>query len=435
MTSSTVISVQDISKRYFSYQSRRTRLRHALWPKNMAGVSENWALQNVSFAVERGEAVGIIGRNGSGKSTLLEIITGTLQPTSGSVAVKGRVAALLELGSGFNPEYTGRENVFLNGMLLGLSRSEIETKFDEIASFADIGEVLEHPVKTYSTGMLVRLAFSVQVALDPDVLIVDEALSVGDYFFQQKCFGRLRRMRESGLTLLFVSHDMSAVSKLCSQAVYLRMGKTFFVGDSKTATRLYYAEGARLPEHSSSKGGEPLRAVAEVLPDYSDAAWSRPLNGSGCLLAVRLLGDNGAPVGRVKIGETVYVEVSFRKPQEKNVAVSLTIKNRYDQIIFSTTSTRLGVELNSAAFETVGVFSFAVRLDLEADLYSFKASLVLPTGANTSIELDATKWFGPLCVEWDYDRDRAPFLGMFGLNVAGSFRAFESPKGDLKGCR
>lgn len=234
------ISVDNVSKRYHVYESQRARLRRAIWPSSTAGVSENWALRDVSFDVKRGEAVGIIGRNGSGKSTLLEIITGTLQPTSGSVVVNGRIAALLELGSGFNPEYTGRENVYLNGMLMGLTRAEVENHFDEIAAFADIGDVLDRPVKTYSSGMLVRLAFSVQVAIDPDILIVDEALAVGDVFFRQKCYSRLEQLRNSGAAILLVSHSMPDIEQYCDWAILLEYGCSRFIGSATEATKHYY---------------------------------------------------------------------------------------------------------------------------------------------------------------------------------------------------
>lgn len=245
-----VIDVRTLSKRYEIYETARDRLKQLILPRvhqaaarvrTAAGLAdfglprtyfrELWALDDVSFQIRRGEALGIIGRNGSGKSTLLQILAGTLAPTSGESQVSGRVAALLELGSGFNPEFTGRENVFLNGLLLGLAREKVENRFDEIAAFADIGDVLDRPVKTFSSGMLIRLAFAVQVALDPDILIVDEALSVGDYFFQQKCFGRIRQLREQGMTLLFVTHDMNTVASLCTRAVYLQNGKLRYDGE------------------------------------------------------------------------------------------------------------------------------------------------------------------------------------------------------------
>lgn len=194
-----VVHVESVSKRYEIYEAPRDRMKQFILPRlqRAAGLAareyfrEFWALRDVGFDVRRGEAVGILGRNGSGKSTLLQIVTGTLAPTLGSVAVKGRIAALLELGSGFNPDFTGRENVYLNASLLGFSRDEIDRKFDAIAAFADIGDHLDQPVKTYSSGMLVRLAFAVQVQVEPDILIVDEALAVGDALFQKRCFQRI----------------------------------------------------------------------------------------------------------------------------------------------------------------------------------------------------------------------------------------------------
>jgi lipopolysaccharide transport system ATP-binding protein len=198
-----------------------------------------WALNDVSFEVKKGETVGIIGRNGSGKSTLLQLICGTLTPSAGSIETTGRVAALLELGSGFNPEFTGRENVYMNGAILGLTRDEIDARFDSIASFADIGEFIEQPVKTYSSGMLVRLAFAVSVCVEPDILIVDEALAVGDMNFQAKCITALSRIQEKGTTILFVSHDVGTIKSLCSRCIYLEHGKLKEIGPAPDVAELY----------------------------------------------------------------------------------------------------------------------------------------------------------------------------------------------------
>lgn len=204
-----------------------------------AGYHDFHALKDVSFEVKRGEAVGIIGRNGSGKSTLLQLIAGTLQPTSGSIRAHGRVTALLELGAGFNAEFTGRENVFLSGAVLGLSQRDMERRFDEIAAFADIGEFIDQPVKTYSSGMMMRLAFAVNTCVDPDILIVDEALSVGDAPFQAKCFRRLRHLIDKGVSLLFVSHDLGTVRSICSRALWLKSGQTEKWGEAKDVAREY----------------------------------------------------------------------------------------------------------------------------------------------------------------------------------------------------
>ena len=190
-----------------------------------------FALRDVSFEVKKGEAVGIIGRNGSGKSTLLQMIAGTLTPTSGSIKVNGRVAALLELGSGFNPEFTGKENIYLNASVLGLKRDQIEERLDSILGFAEIGDFVDQPVKTYSSGMIMRLAFAVQTAVEPEILIIDEALGVGDFFFIQKCFKRIRELASKGTTLIFVSHDMSMVRDLCPRVILLNYSEQIYEGD------------------------------------------------------------------------------------------------------------------------------------------------------------------------------------------------------------
>jgi lipopolysaccharide transport system ATP-binding protein len=214
-------------------------LGRALTRRSATGFRDFFALQDVSFEVKRGEAVGIIGRNGAGKSTLLQLIAGTLQPSAGSIQVQGRVAALLELGAGFNPDFTGRENVFLSAAVLGISKAEMETRFAEVAAFADIGDFIEQPVKTYSSGMMMRLAFAVNTCVDPDILIVDEALSVGDAPFQAKCFRRLRQLIDKGVTLLFVSHDLGTVRSICSRALWLKNGRTEMWGEAKQVAREY----------------------------------------------------------------------------------------------------------------------------------------------------------------------------------------------------
>ena len=251
------IRVTNLSKRYEIYANPRDRLRQFVAPRlqRLAGQSpkqyfrEFWALKDVSFEIKKGETIGIIGRNGSGKSTLLQMICGTLTPTSGSIQTNGRIAALLELGSGFNPEFTGRENVYMNASVLGLSNEEIDTRFDEIVAFADIGDFIEQPVKTYSSGMYVRLAFAVIAYVNADILIIDEALAVGDVFFQQKCMRFLRALQNNGGTVVFVSHDTAAVISLCSSAILLSRDANAVLGKTSEICRMYiediYAE--RIP--------------------------------------------------------------------------------------------------------------------------------------------------------------------------------------------
>ena len=240
------IRVNNLSKCYQIYEAPRDRLKQFVMPRLRRALGrqskqyfrEFWALKDVSFEIKKGETVGIIGRNGSGKSTLLQMVCGTLTPTSGSIETKGRIAALLELGSGFNPEFTGRENVYLNASVLGLSNEEINGRFDDIAAFADIGDFIEQPVKTYSSGMMVRLAFAVIVHVDADILVVDEALSVGDAVFNQKCMRFIRAFQERG-TLLFVSHDMGAIQNLCKSALWLSHGQVQLTGTSKDVAEAY----------------------------------------------------------------------------------------------------------------------------------------------------------------------------------------------------
>ncbi|MEN0678089.1 ABC transporter ATP-binding protein [Plesiomonas shigelloides] len=234
------ISVKNISKKYDMFSSPFERLL-SLFSINSERHKEFLALKDVSFEVKKGETVGILGRNGSGKSTLLQIIAGTLNPTNGEVNVNGRLAALLELGSGFNPEFTGRENVYLNGSILGFTNEQMKAKFSEIESFADIGEHIDQPVKTYSSGMAVRLAFAVQACIKPDVLIVDEALAVGDEKFQRKCFEYIESLRENGCSILLVTHSTSTVEKFCQRAVLLNKGNVEGIGAAKEIVDQYHA--------------------------------------------------------------------------------------------------------------------------------------------------------------------------------------------------
>lgn len=249
MSSEIAIRVQNLSKCYQIYDTPRDRLKQFVLPRmrQFAGKEpkqyfrEFWALKDMSFEIKKGETVGIIGRNGSGKSTLLQMICGTLNPTGGSIETYGRIAALLELGSGFNPEFTGRENVYMNAAVLGLSREEIDARFDDIVAFADIGDFIEQPVKTYSSGMFVRLAFAIQANVDPEILIVDEALAVGDAYFVHRCMLRFNELQKSGTTILFVSHDANLVRNLCSRAIWLVDGGVRDEGNSSKVVDAYLA--------------------------------------------------------------------------------------------------------------------------------------------------------------------------------------------------
>ena len=239
MDRSTVICTESVTKKYYLYARPQDRFREAVGFSKKALHSDFYALNGISFDVEKGETVGIIGTNGSGKSTLLKIITGVLKPTSGTVQVKGRISALLELGAGFNQEYTGLENIFLNGRMMGYTKKEMETRVQAIIEFAEIGEFIHQPVKTYSSGMFARLAFAVAINVEPDILIVDEALSVGDLFFQNKCFRKFEELKNKGVTILFVSHDISSVRQMCSRVLWIEKGIQKIFGQSDLVCDMY----------------------------------------------------------------------------------------------------------------------------------------------------------------------------------------------------
>jgi len=274
---------------------------------------EFWALKDVSFEIKQGEAVGIIGRNGAGKSTLLKLLSRITSPTTGRIELEGKVASLLEVGTGFHPELTGRENIYLNGAILGMHRAEIKSKFDEIVAFAEVERFLDTPVKHYSSGMYVRLAFAVAAHLEPDVLIVDEVLAVGDSEFQKKCLGKMESVSgQEGRTVLFVSHNMQAVRQMCRRVIYLKQGKVLFSGDPHTAISAYLGQGADAESHATID-----------LRDYP-----RPHGSEGApLLRVRFTDGRGNPTSRVQIGEMLQVEVDFnaaRAMPQFNLSMAVT---------------------------------------------------------------------------------------------------------------
>lgn len=329
MSSDVALSVKNISKCYLIYGRPQDRLKQSIF-RNRQYFREFWALKDVSFDIKKGETVGIIGCNGSGKSTLLQIIAGTLTPSSGEVKVNGRVAALLELGSGFNPDFTGRENVFMNGAILGISREEMESRFDEIASFADIGEFIEQPVKTYSSGMAVRLAFAVQAIVPKEVLIVDEALAVGDGRFQLKCFERIKAMKEAGTTILLVSHDLQSVRQFCDTAMLFDKGILLEVGVPNVIvnhyTRLLFSsENNELQEVKDEKNKNELQL--ENGENNNESKEYRYGSQAGIIEFVEVLDNQGNPAVTVTSSDEVMVRmiITAKKQIEKPI-YAMTIK-------------------------------------------------------------------------------------------------------------
>lgn len=312
------ISLQNVSKSYrlWGRRSQFATLKSALLKRDLKLEPEASvpALKNLSFDVHRGESFGIIGRNGSGKSTLLKVVSGILKPTAGRVSIAGRIAALIELGAGFHPEITGRENIYINGIMLGLTKREIESRFDRIVEFSGVGEFLDQPVKTYSSGMYVRLGFAVAVHVDPDVLLIDEVLSVGDEEFSQKCVAKIQEMKYRGVTLLFVTHQLDQVRNLCDRALWLDHGEAMVIGDPVRVVDDYLQQVAG--GHSSKPVVEEKSEEPPKPPDVNEEErWG---SGEVLLTRVSLVDDKGRDLVALGAGTPVTIEfdVSVRAPQE-----------------------------------------------------------------------------------------------------------------------
>jgi ABC-type polysaccharide/polyol phosphate transport system ATPase subunit len=317
-----VVQVQNVSKRYRLYGRPADRLREALGAKKLH--RDFWALRDVSFEVAPGETLGLVGPNGGGKSTLLEIVSGILQPTTGRVVTRGRVAALLELGAGFNPEFSGRENVFLNGEIMGLGRSEIARALPSIEAFAEIGDFMDRPVKEYSSGMYVRLAFATAIHVDPDILIVDEALAVGDAVFANRCVRKFRELRERKITVLFVSHDLGLVKQLSDRAILLAGGRIAAEGEPRLVVNRYIGMVLERQQGQRERGGT-LQA------SY------RHGDGASEIVGVKLLNSRGEPTLTVASGENVTVRVRSRFHQSKDdPMVGILIRNRTGMEVYGT---------------------------------------------------------------------------------------------------
>ncbi len=357
MSSETLIRVEHVCKCYEIYEAPQHRLLQMLWRGQKKFYKEFWALRDISFEVKRGECFGIIGRNGSGKSTLLQIIAGTLAPTTGDVAVCGKVAGLLELGSGFNPEFTGIENVYMNGTVLGLSKRQIDERFDTIAGFADIGDFIQQPVKTYSSGMTMRLAFAMIANIQADILVIDEALAVGDAFFMQKCMRYLRKFKETG-TLVFVSHDTAAVNNLCDRALWLESGQVKKQGLAKGTCEAYLE--AFYEEQQGASAVKKILKTAMTRKDNGGSSKDQRLEfinqsahrndielfkfdpdtpsfgqGGAVITDMGLLTVEGEPLSWVVGGETVILSICAKSTQTLfSPIVGFFVKDRLGQALF-----------------------------------------------------------------------------------------------------
>jgi lipopolysaccharide transport system ATP-binding protein len=419
------IKVENLSKCYHIYDQPRDRLLQMLTRGRKQFYREFWALNGVSFEIKKGETVGIVGRNGSGKSTLLQMICGTLNPTSGTVQTKGRIAALLELGSGFNPEFTGRENVHLNASVLGLTDKEIEERFDKIADFADIGDFIEQPIKTYSSGMVVRLAFAVIAHVDADILIIDEALAVGDVVFTQKCMRFIRDFKRNG-TLLFVSHDPDAVSSLCDSVLWLSKGVVVDIGETIDILTKYHSSNLERiqSEIESEKADEfedinkrtnisdsKYRAVTACKNTISNGTYAG--QGKAIIVSAAFVSSFGEVLETFAGGELVRLCLLINtKDDISGLLVGFTVKDRLGQKI---------IEENNSTF----VRSKSIRVKKNSQLgVSFEFKMPFLKSGQYSIDLAVAegKQDNHIQQMWLYDAIQIEFINkeqVFGLFTMG----------------
>lgn len=389
MSSDICIRVKNLSKNYQIYSQPRDRLKQFILPRLQHFLGQQpkqyfrefWALQNVSFEVKKGETVGIIGRNGSGKSTLLQLICGTLNPTGGSVETHGLIAALLELGAGFNPEFTGRENVYMNASVLGLRKEEIDIHYDDIVAFADIGDFIDQPVKTYSSGMVVRLAFAVQAQINPDILIVDEALAVGDAKFQAKCFERLRQLKENGTSILLVTHSTEQIVTHCTHAVLLNNGQVIEQGNPRRISNIYldilFGKEKRIesiPTQVADEVNERKENTDCTSADYcslslsEDTFYQRPGynpheyrwgDGAARILDYYIAADNEAYPTSYKVNQEIVLVISVGfLHQVFRPILGITIKTKEGVTVFGANSETLDFE----TFKSSGHIGTTVRV-------------------------------------------------------------------------
>lgn len=394
MEENTAVEISHIRKVYHTYAKEFDRFREAMSLRRKSYHQDFEALKDVQLSVRKGECVGIIGTNGSGKSTLLKIITGVLQPTSGEVKLNGRVSALLELGAGFNGNYTGIENIILNGRIMGYTDEEIQARIPAIREFAEIGDFINQPVKTYSSGMFARLAFAVAINVDPDILIVDEALSVGDIFFQTKCYHKFNEFRDAGKTILFVSHDMGSIIKYCDRCMLLNRGEQLAVGNSKEIVDLYrkvlvdqYEEDNHLSRDGTysaaeegkeeaeapalQDGGRELKASVLQNPNYQEYGDRRAE-----ITDFGLVNDRGEVTSMLNRGEDFSVIIKYRFPETiRNPIFAFTIKDHKGTELCGTNTMLEGKTKDEIRAGTTGTVRFTQRMMLQGGQYFLSLGL------------------------------------------------------------
>ncbi len=380
MDNNLAIKVDHVSKMYKLYDKPSDRLKEALGLTRKKKYHEHWALNKVSFDVKKGETIGIIGTNGSGKSTILKIITGVLNPTEGNLEIDGRISALLELGAGFNMEYTGIENVYLNGMMIGFSREEIDERLDDILKFADIGDFINQPCKTYSSGMFVRLAFAVAINIDPEILIVDEALSVGDVFFQAKCYKKFEEFKEQGKTIIFVSHDLSSISKYCDRVILLNKGDKLAEGSPKEMISLYkrvllnQADVKKSPEDLSADVDKAEHALwksnFKINPNVDEYG-----TGEAEIIDFAIVDENGNYTNCIEKGTSFEIKSKVLFQQEvQNPIFTYTFKTIQGVSVTGTNTMYEKADIGTAHPGEVYVATFRQQMDLQGGEYLLSIS-------------------------------------------------------------
>lgn len=360
------ITVSNLGKAYKQYPNRWDRLVEWITPGRSKRHALKWVLQNINFTVNAGEAVGIIGINGAGKSTLLKLITGTTQPTIGNVHMTGRVAAMLELGMGFHPDFTGRQNAFMAGQLLGIASEDIFRLMPDIEAFAEIGDYIDQPVRVYSSGMQMRLAFSVATAIRPDILIVDEALSVGDAYFQHKSFDRIRDFRKQGTTLLIVSHDKGAIQSICDRAILLNAGHLAMEGEPETVMDYY---NAMLADHQNQDVKQEVREDGKV----------QTISGTGdaTVTAITLVDNKDRPLEVVDVGQPVRLRITVQANKAiDRLVLGYGIKDRLGQVIYGTNTHLKDQPLVDVSSGDKFLFEIAFPANLGPGTYSVQTALV-----------------------------------------------------------
>lgn len=405
------ITIESISKCYQIYSHPRHRLWQMLCRGRKQFYQEFWALKDISFEIKQGETWGIIGKNGSGKSTLLQILCGTLYPTHGTVHTKGRIAALLELGSGFNPEFTGIENIFMNCAIHGFTHEQTQARLDDITAFADIGNFIEQPVKTYSSGMFVRLAFAVNIMLDPDILIVDEALAVGDMAFQAKCMTAMRRIQDNGASLLFVSHDLNSVTSLCSHAIHLENGQIKNRGRAADIAPIYLKlmreemnaehqtlkrdtpQNSHFSEHDQPEIEVTANHLSHHTPEFKTCALFdqkvslfRYGNGEAKVTFVELLDTEGHPITSADFDQEVKIRIYFCTYVEGEAVPSFYIMDQRKNLVMGGATVHFGWNNHYCRKNGCYIATFSTKLPLVEGNYSIRTQVNRPVIWNVSAE-------------------------------------------------